>query len=93
MAFNLLIILAKIRREQYVNAIIDMLCTIFICWITSCTGAFIGLATGMVASGICSLYLMANPVKLDAKAIWNKTKELTKELTNFHGGQRPSEYS
>lgn len=55
-AFNFGIILSKIQKRQYLNAVIDAMIMVVICVLFS--GSFAALATGMTASAIFSLYLI-----------------------------------
>ena len=59
MAFNLLIILIKIKRGLVVNATIDTVLLIFVIIITA--GSVTGTQEGMIASAILSIYLMISP--------------------------------
>lgn len=55
-AFNFGIILSKIQKRQYLNAVIDAMIMVVICVLFS--GSFAALATGMTASAVFSLYLI-----------------------------------
>ena len=55
-AFNFGIILSKLQKKQYLNALIDAVIMVVICVLFS--GSFAALATGMTASAIFSVYLI-----------------------------------
>ena len=55
-AFNFGIILSKLSKHQYINALIDFVVMAIICILFS--GSFAALATGMTASAAFSLYLI-----------------------------------
>ncbi len=58
-AFNMLIIKAKLEKKRYEDALFDGLCLIIITLIFS--GSYGGLVVGTVASAVISLYLLASP--------------------------------
>ncbi len=61
MAFNLLIILHKLREFMVLNALIDLLSLGVIVFLTA--GTYSGLATGMIASALVSIYLWFLPIR------------------------------
>ncbi len=61
MAFNLLIILHKLRKFMILNALVDLLFLGIIVVLTA--GTYSGLATGMIASTIVSGYLWFYPLR------------------------------
>jgi len=60
MAFNILIILHKLRKHEIFNAMIDIGAFILIIFMTS--GTISGVEIGMIASAIISYYLLKHPI-------------------------------
>lgn len=75
-AFNFTIIIKKLRMGRTADAILD--CSMFaaICFLFS--GTFGALATGAIASGLISLYLLWNPFTLNELSKPNNKPEKPK---------------
>ena len=80
-AFNFGIILSKLQKKQYLNALIDAIIMVVICVLFS--GSFAALATGMTASAIFSLYLIWKKPTL-ASMTGRPTRTATATTSNAH---------
>lgn len=76
--FNFAILLSKLQKKQYANAIIDAMIMIIICVLFS--GSFAALATGMTASALFSIYLMWKKPTL--ASIIGKPAKVTSNIYN-----------
>ena len=62
LAFNLIILIWKVKKARYVDFLIDITCMIFICWLFSTT--MTSLCIGMIGSMLVSLYLLIRPIRI-----------------------------
>lgn len=92
-AINLIFIMKKLDLKRYEDAIVDIALFLFVLFIFA--GTYSGMAVGMVASMIISIYLYINPPTFfsgklksnKAKAIWHNIKTL-----NPDGPTAPNKY-
>ena len=80
-AFNIIIIISKLRNKKWLDAAIDV--TAFILISTIFIGTLTGMSIGMVASAMLSVYLLAFPFKGDSilKPYMDKASKLYKKYS------------
>lgn len=91
-AFNLLVIVKKVNKKRYEDAILDTF--LFITVVVLFSGSYAGMVVAMIASLIVSLYLYKNPPQFFSNFVHDKkTKSkfsmFIAEVKNFDPSKPP----
>lgn len=91
-AFNLLVIIKKVNKKRFEDAILDSF--LFVTVVVLFSGSYAGMVVAMIASLIISLYLYKNPPKFFSAALRdqknkNKLADLFEEIKNFDPSKPP----
>ncbi len=62
-ALNLIVIMIKIKKDRWLDAIIDGSLLVILAWVFG--GTITGLMTATVASSIISMYLLVSPPQIE----------------------------
>ena len=82
LAFNILIIIRKFRKGQFLNALTDTVTYIIIVGIANDSTAT--MTMGTIASALVSLYLMFRPITLKGLIKESKLEQTMKEQLNIN---------
>lgn len=91
-AFNLLVIVKKVNKKRYEDAILDT--SLFVVVVLLFSGSYAGMVVSMIASLIVSIYLYRNPPTFFKKAVndpanVNQFRDILNEIKNFDPSKPP----